>query len=176
MARSLPIYRLLYPLRTYLIVSGRNDEVNVMAADWVTVLSHDPVLVGVAISPKRYTHRLVTKYKEYVIAVPGVDMVKDVWIAGTESGPRKLKLMNITLKPSKEVSTPSIQEALANLECIVIDSKVYGDHTFFVAKVVGYSYRRDIFRSFEPVPGAWYLAHLAWNKFTTVGNEVITPE
>ncbi|MCD6196326.1 MAG: flavin reductase, partial [Staphylothermus sp.] len=49
-------YRLLYPLRTYLIVSGRmSEEVNVMTADWVTVLSHKPVLVGVAISPKRYT-------------------------------------------------------------------------------------------------------------------------
>ncbi len=43
-------YHLLYPLRTYLIVAGRGDEVNVMTADWVTVLSRDPFIVGVAVS------------------------------------------------------------------------------------------------------------------------------
>ncbi|MCD6301672.1 MAG: flavin reductase, partial [Staphylothermus sp.] len=68
-------YRLIYPKRTYLIVSGRLDEeVNIMTADWVTVLSHKPTLVGVAVSPKRYTHKLIEKYGEYVIAVPSKDM------------------------------------------------------------------------------------------------------
>ena len=61
------MYRLLYPMRTDLIVSGRlGEEVNVMAADWVTVLSFRPEIVGVAISLKRYTHRLIEKYGEFM--------------------------------------------------------------------------------------------------------------
>jgi flavin reductase (DIM6/NTAB) family NADH-FMN oxidoreductase RutF len=80
------------PLRTYLVVSERLDEeVNVMAADWVTVVSANPFIVAVAIAPIRYTYRLVKKYGEFVIAVPGLNMLHDVWIAGSAQGPREAK-------------------------------------------------------------------------------------
>ncbi len=168
------MYRLLYPLRTYLIVSGTGDEVNIMAADWVTVLSFKPEIVGVAISPRRYTHKLITKYGEFVISVSSVDMLKDVWIAGTESGPQKLGKMNVTLTPSKTVSVPSIKEALANIECKVIDARDYGDHTFFAGKITGYTYDLQVFKNNEPDPGAGFLAHIARNKFITFKDEIIT--
>lgn len=72
--------RLLYPLRTFLIVSGRiGEEVNVMAADWVTVVSADPFMLGVSISPKRYTHKLITRYKEFVLSVPTIKLLREVW-------------------------------------------------------------------------------------------------
>ena len=167
-------YRLLYPMRTYLIISGKYGEtINVMAADWVTILSAKPFLVGVAVSPKRYTHRLIREYGEFVVSVPSVEMVKDVWIVGTESGPEKLKKVSFTLAPGKRVGTPIIREALANLECRVIDSRDYGDHTWFVGEVVDYSYREEAFENMEPKPEAGFLAHLAWNKFITFSNKII---
>lgn len=168
-------YRLLYPMRTYLIVSGCGAEANVMAADWVTVLSHDPTLIGVSISPKRYSHRLIIKYREFVVSIPSIDMIDDVWVSGTLSGPSKLKKMKITLVSSTKIDTPSIKEALANIECKLIDYRTYGDHTLFVGKVVGYSYRKDAFREWEPIPDAGFLAHVAWNKFITFKKEIIRP-
>lgn len=170
-------YRLLYPIRTYLIVSGRwNVEVNVMAADWVTILSAEPFLVGVAVSPKRYTHKLISKYGEFVVSVPDTSMVRDVWIVGTESGPEKLKKTNLVLGPAKKVKTPIIKNALANLECKVIDSRDYGDHTWFVGEVVDYTYKEEAYPDMEPKPDAGFLAHLAWNKFIGFKKEIITPE
>ena len=169
-------YRLLYPMRTYLVVSGHGEEANVMAADWVTVLSHDPTLIGVAISPKRYSHKLISKYKEFVVSVPSIDMIDDVWISGTLSGPSKLKKMKITLVPSTKIGTPSIKEALANIECKVVDSRTYGDHTLFVGEIVGYSYCKEAFREWEPIPDAGFLAHVAWNKFITFKKEIIKPK
>ena len=41
-----------------------------MAADWVTMISADPFIIAVSISPKRYTHKLITRYKEFVVSVP----------------------------------------------------------------------------------------------------------
>jgi len=169
-------YRLLYPLRTYLVVSGRiGEEVNVMTADWVIPLSAKPFILGVAISPKRYTHSLIRKYGEFVVSVPSIDMVEDVWIAGTESGPGKLNKTKFTFIEGRVVKTPLIKEALANLECKVIDMRDYGDHTFFVGEVVSYSYREDVYPNMEPKLEAGFLAHIAWNKFTTFKNEVLTP-
>ncbi|ASJ01207.1 flavin reductase family protein [Thermococcus gorgonarius] len=170
------MYRLMYPMRTYLIVSGRGEEVDVMAADWVTVLSHRPFLIGVAISPKRYTHGLVKRYGEFVVSVPGLDMLRDVWIAGTKSGPSKLREMNVTLVPSKAVSTPSIKEAIANLECRVVDKRTYGDHTLFVGEVVGYSHKKDAFENDRPNLRYKFLAHASWADFLTFEERFYRPE
>jgi len=160
-------------MRTYLIVSGQGEETNVMAADWVTVLSHKPTLLGVAISPKRYTHKLISKYQEFVISVPSLEMLKDVWIAGTKSGPSKIKEMDITLVPSKKISTPSIKEALANIECKVVDARDYGDHTWFVGEIVGSSYKREAFPRGRPdVMTANFLAHAAWTDFVTFEKKI----
>jgi len=82
-----------------------------MAVDWLTYLSTKPPIIGVSIHPARYTHGLIKKYKEFVISVPTINMLRDVLIAGRKSGPEKLKKMNITLIPSKKVKTPSIKRS-----------------------------------------------------------------
>ena len=166
------MYRLLYPMRTFLIVSGGEKETNVMTADWVTVLSNKPFMVGVAVAPKRYTHRLIKKYEEFVVSIPSLELLKDVWVAGTESGPSKLNRMSITLIDSKKVATKSIKEAMANLECGLADEREYGDHTFFVGEVVSYTYNEDAFRNNKPNLKHKFLAHVALNEFVTFEDKI----
>jgi flavin reductase (DIM6/NTAB) family NADH-FMN oxidoreductase RutF len=168
-------YRLLYPMRTYLVVAGRGEEANVMAADWVTIVSARPFMVGVAIAPQRYTWKLVKKYREFVISIPGLDMLDDVWIVGTKHGPEKLKETSIELVPSKAIETPSIGNALANIECRLVDERDYGDHTWFVGEVVGSSYREDAFSGDSPRLEAGFLAHASWTDFVTFEGKIRRP-
>ncbi len=168
------MYHLLYPLRTYLIVSGR-EKPNVMTADWVTPLSFKPFLVGISVSPKRFTHSLITKYKEFVVCVPSINMLKDVWIAGTESGPEKLKKMKITLVPSKKVSVPSIKESLTNFECVLETFTDFGDHTLFVGKVMNVTYDKEFFKEGRTNLEKKPLAHLRGNEFVTFDEKILTP-
>lgn len=170
-------YRLLYPLRTYLVVSGRlGEEVNVMAADWVTVVSVQPFIVAVSIAPTRYTYKLVKKYGELVISVPSVEMIKDVWLAGSEHGPQKLRKTRFEFAQASKVQVPVIKNALANLECKIIGEHHYGDHVLFACEVLAYHYREDAFKNNEPQLSAGFLAHIAWNKFTTFTEGVLYPE
>lgn len=168
-------YRLFYPMRTYLIVSGGREETNVMAADWVTVVSFRPLMVGVAISPERYTWGLVKKYGEFVVSVPSLDMLDDVWIVGTRHGPEKLKETSFEFVPSKVIETPSIGNALANVECRVVDEREYGDHTWFVGEVVGSSYSREAFPDDVPNLAVKFLAHASWSDFVTFDERVYRP-
>jgi len=162
------LYRLLYPLRTYLIVSGRvGEEVNVMTADWLTVVSANPFLIATAIAPTRYTYKLIKKYGEFVVSVPSVNMLRDVWIAGSEHGPGKLSRTEFKFTRARKVGTPIIENALANLECRVVGEHVYGDHVLFIGEVLATHYRESAFKDNEPILEAGFLAHIAWNKFTT---------
>ncbi|MEM1618921.1 MAG: flavin reductase family protein [Desulfurococcaceae archaeon] len=168
-------YRLLYPFRTYLVVSGRyGEEVNVMTADWVTPVSAKPFMVAVAVAPTRYTYKLLEKYGEYVISVPSLENLRDVWIVGSEHGPEKLKKTKFEFTPASKVGTPIIRNALANLECRVYDKRTYGDHVLYVGEVLAYHYRENAYVNYEPRLEAGFIAHIAMNKFTTFGREVIT--
>lgn len=170
-------HRLLYPLRTYLVVSGRlGEEVNVMAADWVTVVSAQPFIVAVSIAPTRYTYKLVKKYGELVISVPSVEMIKDVWLAGSEHGPQKLRKTGFEFVQASRVRVPIIKNALANLECRVVNEHNYGDHVLFVCEVLAYHHREGAFKNNEPQLSAGFLAHIAWNKFATFTERILYPE
>lgn len=169
-------FRLLYPLRTYLVVSGRlGEEVNVMAADWVTIVSVEPFIVAVAIAPTRYTYKLIEKYGEFVISVPGLEHLRDVWIAGSEHGPGKLAKTSFKLKPGSRINTPIIEDALANLECRVINRQPVGDHVLYLAEVVSYSYRQDAYGEELPNIDAGFIAHLGRDKFVSFERRIIKP-
>jgi len=167
----------LYPIRTYLVIAGTIDKPNPMTADWVVPLSHTPALLGVSIAHKRYTKKLIDEQKDFVVAVPTIELLKDVWIAGTVSGARKDKkdLMSVTFTESKSVKAPSIKECAANLECKVVQDVVTGDHTFYVGEIVDVSYG-DAFAGGKPDIGDYrFILHVDGASFTTTGNEIVKP-
>lgn len=167
---------LLYPLRTYLIVSGI-EKVNVMTADWVTPLSFEPPMLGVSIGHKRYTNKLIKDCREFVVSVPTIELLKEVWIAGTVSGAKedKISKLRLTFIPSKKVKVPSIKECQANLECKVVKEVETGDHTFFVGEIVDFSYG-DAFKGGKPDLNYRFIMHAAFGKnFTTNSGEIYTP-
>ena len=168
----------LYPLRTYLIVSGTMENPNVMTADWVVPLSFSPTLLGVAIGHTRYTHKVIKEHGEFVVAVPTLELLKDVWTAGTLSGEsvNKVEKMSITLIPSKKVKTPSIKECQANVECKVVKEVEVGDHTFFVGEILDVSYG-DAFKGGRPdIANYRFILHAGFGKnFTTNSSELHSP-
>ncbi len=166
----------LYPLRTYLVVSGV-EKPNVMTADWVVPLSFDPPLLGVAVGHTRHTHGLIREYREFVIAVPTLELLRDVWIAGTVSGRKgdKLDKLSITLMKSEKVRVPSIKECQANLECKLVKEVEVGDHTFFVGEIVNVTHS-DAFMHGRADLDYKFILHVGFGKnFTTNSNEKFEP-
>jgi flavin reductase (DIM6/NTAB) family NADH-FMN oxidoreductase RutF len=167
---------LLYPLRTYFIVSGV-EKPNVMTADWVVPLSFEPKLLGVSVGHRRYTNKLIKDFKEFVVAVPTIELLKEVWLAGTISGASedKISKLKLTLVKSKKVRVPSIKECQANLECKVVKEVEVGDHTFFVGEILDASYG-DAFKSGKADLNYRFILHTSFGKnFTTNSEEIFSP-
>ena len=155
---------LLYPLRSYIIISGTTEKPNLMTADWVIPLSFQPQLVGVAIGKSRYTRELIDKYKQLVVAVPRVGMEELLLRIGSLSGRYDDKLNFLrsegyTLIPSEKVTPPSLREAIANLELQVIKRLETGDHIFYICQVLYYTYDETIFPGGLPAPDAKFIVH-----------------
>jgi len=130
--------RLINPGPVVLVTARYKDAVNVMAAAWTTPISHAPPLVGVSISPRRFTHDLIKRSGEFVLNVPGRNLLEQVELCGSLSGRDvdKFKEARLTPVDAKEVRAPLIEECLGHLECAVVEALDLGDHTLFVGQVV----------------------------------------
>ncbi len=168
----------LYPLRTYLVVSGI-EKPNVMTADWVIPVSFEPQLLAVSVGHTRYTNKLIKECGEFVISVPTVELLRDVWTAGTVSGSKvnKIEKLSLTFVNSKKVGVPSIKECQANLECRVVNEVEAGDHTLFIGEIL-YVTAGDAFKSGKPdIDNYRFILHSGFGKnFTTNSSEKLYPE
>ena len=121
-----------------LVTSALNDKNNIVTVAWVTPLSNVPPLLGIAVAKKHFTNKLIKESSEFVINIPGKELLSEVKFCGSVRGEKidKLKESGLTAKDSKETNSPIIDECLAHLECKLSDTIDAGDHSFFIGEVV----------------------------------------
>ncbi|MGQ9674755.1 MAG: flavin reductase family protein [Chloroflexota bacterium] len=138
-----------------LITATAKGRTNVMPAAWVSPVSQRPPLVAVSIAVTSFTHDLIARSNEFVLNVPGAELVKQVMTMGTVSGrdADKLKQSGLHLAPPKVVSAPLIAECLGHLECAVANRITVGDHSLFIGEVLAAWAEKDAFDQF------WRLEH-----------------
>lgn len=142
-------YHYAFPMQTVLVTcTDGQGNTNIITLAWHTPISRNPPLYGISLSPKRYSHGLIKKSKEFVINFIPYSLVEAAQFCGTHSGRATDKLFNtgITLIPSKHLSTPMIQEGYAHLECKLVKSIPVGDHTLFIGEVVAISADKNAFK------------------------------
>jgi len=139
------LYRLLYPMRIVLISASYNGKNNFMPAAWCFPLSFEPPIFGVAIAKKRHTYGLVHESREFVINIPGADLIEKIEKFGRTSGRDgdKFKEWNVIPEKSKKVGAFGIAECLVSLECRVVNEIEIGDHILFCGEAVNITKRRE---------------------------------
>jgi flavin reductase (DIM6/NTAB) family NADH-FMN oxidoreductase RutF len=139
--RTLPlaqVYRLLEPGPVVLVTTARKGRPNVMAMSWHTMMEFEPPLVGCVISNRNYSFDTLRATKECVLAIPAVELAKQVVACGNSSGRKidKFKAFHLTPSPASRVAAPLVDECFANLECRVVDSRMVPKYNFFVLEVI----------------------------------------
>ncbi len=120
------------------------DE-NIITIAMVHIFSFSPPLIGIGVSPDRYSHSLLKKFKEFVVNIPTKELLEKVSFCGENSGRDidKFKATGLEKEKSMKVSAPSIKDCPANLECKVIKEIETGDHTWFIGKVLSVRVAKD---------------------------------
>ncbi len=128
-----------------LITALDGDRRNVMAATQVVLLSYEPPLVAVAISPSHYTYELVAASGEFALNVVAADQIDLVRHVGRSKGRdvNKFAQYDIPTKPAEIVGAPLIEGCLAALECSVHQIVPTGDHRVVVGHVLAHHHYSD---------------------------------
>lgn len=164
-------FRLLSHGPVLLLTTQFHGQPNVMTVGWSMPLSAAEALIGIAVAPTRLSHEFITKTDEFALNVPHVDLLGRVWHCGTHSGRDVDKWETGPLTPAEptEIASPLVDEALAWLECAVINRLSVGDHTLFVAQVLTAQVEQAAFdETWRPDDEAGHtLHHLGGNLFTS---------
>lgn len=138
------VYGLLEPGPVVLLATagkrrgGNLARPNVMTLSWLTMMEFEPPLLACVVSNRNYSFELLRAAKECVIAIPTVELAKQVVGVGNCSGREvdKFARFGLTPLPAAQVGAPLVAECHANLECRVADGRMVNKYNLFVLEVL----------------------------------------
>jgi flavin reductase (DIM6/NTAB) family NADH-FMN oxidoreductase RutF len=144
-------------------VGGAKDNVITLAL--CHVFSFKPPLVGIGVSPKRFSYGLLKEGRDFAINVPTRRQLKAVEVCGSKSGRRvdKFEASGLTREKASRISSPLVAECPVNLECVKVDEVETGDHVWFIGEVVA-ARREESYDSAESL--------LYWGDYRVIGEKV----
>ena len=128
-----------YPEQVVLVTTKKPDGgANVMAVGWVAIASGEPLMFMLGIDDGAYTHELIKKTKEFVVAFPNEKMAKEVLFVGTRHGRNcdKIAQSGLRVQKADKVKAPLLADAVANFECKLVDIYRPGDCPLIIGKVL----------------------------------------
>lgn len=128
-----------------LVSAADGPRRNCMAATQVVLLSYDPLLIAVAVSPSHYTYELIAASGEFSVAVAGRDQADLVRNVGRSKGRDvdKFGHFGIATRKATVIDAPLIEGCLAALECTVHQIVPTGDHRLVIGHVLAHHHFAD---------------------------------
>lgn len=168
-------YRLLHPKLVVLLTCvDESGKANIITLAWAMPVSIQPPLIVVSIAPRRYSHGLIEKTKEFVLNIPTMELLKETFFCGRKSGKDTDKFSETGLTPlqAQKVKAPVIKECVAHLECTLYKQVKAGDHTLFIGEVVAAYADKNVFTQTYDVEKTKLIYYMGGAKFTTLASKV----
>ena len=111
---------MLYPVPAVMVSCQReNEKPNIITVAWAGTICSDPVMLSISVRKERYSHRIISETKEFVVNLTTKDLCRATDYCGVRSGRDvdKFKEMNLTPQKSSKINAPAIAESPVNIEC-----------------------------------------------------------
>ncbi len=122
----------------FVIGSRADDELNGMTANWVTQLSFEPCLLGVAVENDAHTRKLIEEGRVFSVNVLPEEQggkLAEIFVRPQRRVGQKLG--EVSFHEGPLTGAPILDAAAAAVECELVTAHATGDHTLFVGRVVG---------------------------------------
>jgi flavin reductase (DIM6/NTAB) family NADH-FMN oxidoreductase RutF len=136
-----------YPKVAAILTVNAAGKKNAMAAAWHSAISYKPPLYGVAVSPKRFTYKLIIESGEFGINFMPFEAAELIASVGGSGGSEmdKFRKFNVAEEKPLKTTVPILREAYAAYECKLVDHKIYGDHAWMIGEIVAVHFTDDFF-------------------------------
>ena len=118
-----------------LIGSRAGDQRNAMTASWITQLSMEPVLIGVAVDNDAVTRRLIADGGSFTVNLWDANDTR-VFVKFSKPAVDDGSTLNGRAVRTAKTGAPVFDDALAWVDCALRQQLDLGTHTLFVGEVV----------------------------------------
>ncbi|CAM1509757.1 Fc.00g000920.m01.CDS01 [Cosmosporella sp. VM-42] len=140
------VYRLIEPGPVLLVTTGSltDSTHNVMTIGFHMVMQHEsPPLIGILLGPWDASFAVLRRQRECVLAIPSVEMANVVVDVGNcsaddDEDSNKWERFGLDALPAGTVKAPLVggPHVIANIECVVEDTKMVSKYSMWVLKPV----------------------------------------
>jgi len=136
-----------YPMLATIVTAKSGRRENAMAVAWHAIVSMKPPTYGVSISPKRFTHRLISKGRRFAVNFMPTSEAELIAAVGGCSGRDVDKFKEFGIEKAKPlaIDVPILKRAYFAIECRLVDTFRCGDHDLFVGKIAATHWSDDAF-------------------------------
>lgn len=129
-----------------MIITTRHASGIVNAGVFGAYTNLSPTQVGVAIATDSHTYANIRERREFVINIPGADLVGTLKTLADDIPPdtSEVAAAGLSLKESLTGNTPSIAECQAAVELVFEQEVPVGGHSFMIGAVQGGWVRREV--------------------------------
>jgi flavin reductase (DIM6/NTAB) family NADH-FMN oxidoreductase RutF len=129
---------LLAPVPAVLVTSGTMEKPNVATVAWTGIVCSEPPMTYISLRKSRYSHKLISETKEFVINLTTGSLAKATDACGVYTGSKmnKIKAYSLTPEKASKISCPTLAQSPVSLECKVVEIKELGSHDLFLAEIV----------------------------------------
>ncbi len=122
-----------------MIITTLHDNGIVNAGVFGAYTGISPTQIAIAIGTSSHTYKNIIKRKEFVVNIPGADIVKCLKIIASDLPPEKSEVeeAGLNLKKSAGIKTPAIEECAAACEFIFEKEVPIGYHNLVIAGIEG---------------------------------------
>lgn len=129
---------LIAPLPPVMVSCGDMENSNIITIGWTGILNTIPPKTYISIRPSRFSHKLISERREFVINLTPSSLVRACDTCGVKSGSLvdKFELCNLSKQKASVVNVPMISESPVSIECKVTEIISLGSHDMFMADIV----------------------------------------
>jgi len=172
-------YKLLSP-RPAVIIStvNRDGETNAAPFSFIMPLSSNPAMVAFASAPEHHTVRNIKETGDFVVNIPGADIIDKLWICAKSFayGVSELEKAGLTAEKAESVKSPRIAESIGFFECRLSRIEEIGCNVFIIGDVLSAEIK-DVFLKKDnyDIKRANPLTHIGGPEFGIIG-EIVKPK
>jgi flavin reductase (DIM6/NTAB) family NADH-FMN oxidoreductase RutF len=127
---------------------------NVAPKSWISMAAFGPpAVVMFGCSLRHRTAQNALSVGEFVINVPGHELLRAAWAVGGGSpgeGPERFRRHGLTRRPSTRVRPPRIEECVAHLECELDGTREWSEEVAIFGRIVAVSMDADLLSGDTP--------------------------
>lgn len=112
---------------------------NIAPKSWISMMAFEPPVLAMGCNFRHWTARNILTNGEFVVNVPGVELIDTIWQSYRLPHPRPVEATGLTPISAIKVKPPRVYECKAHLECVLDQHIAYGDEVILLGRIAAVS-------------------------------------